>query len=336
MRRTLPCLIVLVALAACKRKEPNRDLPEPVATASVTASASAEPAGSAAPTDSGAAPAAPSTAPPVSEGNAALDIGKYPWLEDATCKAPPAVDTLLARFPSPPGTERVPVAPGSFGAWLRTLPLAAEKTPVVSHKGDVVSRGDDPYVAAVFALDVGSTDLQQSSDVVVRLHAEWQWSTGEREISYKSATGFEMPLARWQKGERIIAVGTSFGWAPREKAAKPDHADFRRFLDTVFAFGNSQSLATTTTPVDAADVAPGDFFVHTGSPSHALVVLDIANKPEGPKLALLGQALSPPESPHVIRPGRGTAWFSLRPGQPVITPNTKEFPWANLRRFPAK
>ncbi len=33
-----------------------------------------------------------------------------------------------AAIPAPPGFSRVPVAPGSFAAWLRVLPLKKEKT----------------------------------------------------------------------------------------------------------------------------------------------------------------------------------------------------------------
>ena len=58
-------------------------------------------------------------------------------------------------------------------------------------------RAIDDYLAGVVAIDVGSSDLQQSSDVIVRLHAEYLWSRGERDkISYLSATKLSMPLSR--------------------------------------------------------------------------------------------------------------------------------------------
>ena len=35
----------------------------------------------------------------------------------------------------------------------------------------------------------------------------------------------------------------------------------------------------------------------------------------------------------MVNDGRATAWFSLRPGSPVVTPYTREFNWTELRRL---
>ena len=89
-----------------------------------------------------------------------------------------------------------------------------------------------------------------------------------------------------------------------------------------------------TEPVaDPASLAPGDFFLQARGAGHAAIVLDLAQKPSGERVALLGQALNPAQSPHILRPGRGTAWFSVRPPLAVVTPYTAEFAWSELRRF---
>ena len=247
-------------------------------------------------------------------------------------KADPS--TLAGRFPVPPGYERVAVEDGSFGAWLRQLPLEPEGSPVKSHAGDVVHPGDDQYVAGVVALDVGEGDLQQSPDVVIRLHAEWLWSRGAKNLSYKSATGLDMPLSRWAKGQRLIANGASVFWAQQGKAQELDRSEFRKYLSAVFTWANSTSLAQQSKVIGADELAAGDFFLHDGSPGHALVILDIAQK-GSVRVALFGQALNPAQSIHVLRPGRATPWFSLRPGEPVVTPFTSEFSWQGLRRLDA-
>lgn len=311
----------MVCIGACGKKT---DPPEPTASAEPSArevsSAIASVSASAA-----RAPQPPRARTP--------DPKLYQWLSDKG--APKATETLLARFDTPPGYQRVEAETGSFARYLRTLPLAAPGTPVVSYKGEELRKGDDEYLAAVVAIDVGKIDLQQSPDVVIRLHAEWQWSKGARDMTYRGATGLDMPLFRWARGERVVAVGSGVFWLKKANPAELDHAEFRRFLDAVFTWANSTALSQQATPVEAKDVAPGDFFIHLGSPGHTLVVLDIAQKPDGSRVALFGQALNPAQNVFVLRLAGATPWFSLRPGEDVITPYTEAFTWQGLRRLSA-
>lgn len=313
-------LALLLAVASGCRRNPSG---HPAAKSSAPAVSAPVPPASQA---SASASAAPTAAP-------APDPKRYAWLADKSLQVPPAVDTLLSRFKTPPGYARVKEAPGSFSAWLRTLPLAAPGTPVKNYKGDVVYPVGEKYVAAVVAIDVGKTDLQQSPDVVVRLDAEWRWSNGDRKMSYLGKTGLDMPLWRYAKGQRIMTLDGNVFWAPGANPARTDHALFREYLDAVFEWTDNTSLSKQGTKVAPADIRPGDFFVQPGKPGDAVLVLDIAQKPSGRKLVLLGQALDPAENMHVLRPGIGTAWFSLDPGQPLLTPHTAVFPWDGLRRM---
>lgn len=326
----LLCSVLAVGLVSaapgCSRSKAGDAAP---AGSSAGGAPGPAPSPSASPTPSSSA------APEPERGATQPDAKRYAWLRDASPEQPGATDTLLARFETPPGYRRVGLPRGSFGEWLRELPLAAPKTPVTTHKGELVHDGDDQYVAAVVAIDTGKIDLQQSPDVVIRLHAEWLWSAGNPRISYRSATGLDLPLSRWARGERLQAQGASMYWVVKGKPAEVDHASFREYLDAVFTWVNSVSLAQQAEAVEAKDILPGDFFIHSGSPGHALVVLDLARKDNGQQVALLGQALNPTQNVFVLQPGRATAWFSLRPGEPVITPFTKEFTWDGLKRLPA-
>jgi hypothetical protein len=260
---------------------------------------------------------------------------RYTWLSQASGAPLQVSGTIETRFPPPPDYTRVRVEPGSFAEWLRGLPLAPEGSEVVRYDSAVVRPADDPYVAAIVAIDIGSADLQQSADVLIRLHAEWLWSQGKHAaINYPGATKLAMPLSRWEKGQRLISQGANVYWAVQTKPQAADYKEFRRYLDAVFAWANSSSLSRSTKPIEKPeDAAPGDFFLHTKPPGHVAILLDIAEKPSGERVALLGQALSPTESVHVIRPGRATAWFSLRPQQPIVTARSAEFNWNELRRL---
>lgn len=329
---------LLLALLSCQGKGESGSaaasakaaVPAPAASAAVGAAprpsqAPAAASISAAAAASGAAvPAPPFTADPQ----------RYPWLQDSR-EFPKPDATLQARFPTPPGYARVSVEPGSFAEWLRSLPMAPEGTPAKSFDGKETLAGDDDYLAGVVAIDVGTSDLQQSSDVIVRLHAEYLWSRGERDkISYLSATKLNMPLSRWEKGQRLIANGASVFWAVKGKPAEIDHAEFRKYLDSIFNWANSSSLSPRSTPVtDPKELLAGDFFLQSQSPNHVAIVLDLAEKPSGERVALLGQARNPAESIHVVRPGKATPWFSVRPPVPVLTPHSQALAWGDLRRL---
>lgn len=319
-------LAVLAALPACKR--PKAGPPPPTSSAEPTPEAPAS-AGSSAPTASVAASGSAATP-------AALpDRARYAWLGSTGRESPPAVTTLAAAIPTPPGWERIPAPPGSFAAWLRELPLAAPGTPVKDWRGDEVYGGDDEYVKAVIAIDVGRSNLQQSADVVVRLHAEWQWSLGRRDQEYVSATKDPLPYARYAEGKRTLAQGPHLYWVKqRDPNDVNDYDAFRDFLDAAFLWINSPALRMQSEPVAADALMPGDFFVRRDKSGHTVVVLDVVTRANGERLALLGQGIAPAMNPHVLRPGRGTAWFSLRPPEPLLTPYTKEFAWEELRRLP--
>ena len=108
-----------------------------------------------------------------------------------------------------------------------------------------------------------------------------------------------MPFARWEKGQRLIPNGPNVFWVIKNKSAgEVDHAEFRRYLDAVFNWANSTSLSARSTPVAAENVLAGDFFLQSQEPNHVAVVLDLAEKPSGERVALRGSGPS-------RRPGSG-------------------------------
>jgi hypothetical protein len=264
-----------------------------------------------------------------------FDLSKYPWHADDSLDPLPVHDDLLRRIEPPSGFTRVKVEKGSFGAWLRRLPLAAPGTPVLSFRGGTILPADHRNLAAVATVDVGKADLQQCADAVMRLHAEWKWSQGSRDMHYRAASGTDMPYARWERGERVVQRGQSIEWVPKAGSSKGDHASFRKYLDAVFAWANTVSLARQATVVALEDMRPGDFFILPGNPGHAVLVLDLARDDGGRRAVLLGQSYMPAQNFHVLRPRKEETWFSIEPELGgVQTPSwPKPFPWSSLRRL---
>ncbi len=316
MTHVLRWFAPLALLAACQT---TRAAPEPTRAAP-------EPAPLSKPSPDTSRAAAPARAP---ARPAKPDTRRYPWVGEAG--VPAVVDRLEQRFTPPAGFERVPMPETSFGHWLRGLPLAAADAPVRTYRGDVLHDASDPRIAAVVALDIGKQDLQQCADAVMRLHAEWSWSRGEKRVSYRAAAGMPLPFERWMRGERIRAKGASIAWVPGGAPAD-DRPAFRKYLDAVFAWANTVSLSKQARPVKPDDVRPGDFFVLPGNPGHTVIVLDVARS-KNERIALLGQSFMPAQSFHVLRPNPGEKWFTLDPEKTIPTPFWEPFPWSSLRRL---
>ena len=63
--------------------------------------------------------------------------------------------------------------------------------------------GTIPRLAAVAELDVGTANLQQCADSIIRLHAEWLWSQGQKErIAYRFTSGHLASWPRYAAGDR--------------------------------------------------------------------------------------------------------------------------------------
>lgn len=249
----------------------------------------------------------------------------YPWLQ----ATPPPSSSLLQRVAAPAGFVRVSLDERSFGAFLRELPLLPAGTPVRTHAGTLVNA----HPVAVVDLDVGRRDLMQCADSIIRLRAEHLFSLGRKgDIGFHFTNGDLARFSRWSKGWRPKLQGkTRVTWQQR---APPDdgQASLRAYLDAVFLWAGTASLAAHT-PVAEGDVAPGDFFVLGGFPGHAVLVLDVARNDEGETRLLLGQGFMPAQSFHVLRAPDGGTWFPYDGDVLEVPVWPAPFPRSSLRRF---
>jgi hypothetical protein len=100
----------------------------------------------------------------------------------------PVAETLAERIAPPPGFQRIDIAPESWGAWLRGLPMKPAGAPVLLFTG--APKGRQDVHAAVIDIDVGTRDLQQCADAIMRLRAEWQFAAGRpRDIGFNYTDG---------------------------------------------------------------------------------------------------------------------------------------------------
>jgi hypothetical protein len=255
---------------------------------------------------------------------------RYAWRDGAR-----GGDTLASRISPPPGFARPAMAPASFAAWLRGLPLKPAGAPVLLHTGAPKPRQD--VHVAVIDIDVGPRDLQQCADAIMRLRAEWLFASGRPgDIAFNdSGAGKPIAFGRWATGERPQMSGRSLSWS---RSAQPDagYASFRRYMDVVFAWAGTYSLEREVVAKPLAELAAGDLFIKGGFPGHAVLVADVAeNRTTGERRFLLVQSFMPAQEMHVLKnPANadGSPWYPLAFGDQLVTPEWP-FPRESLRRW---
>jgi hypothetical protein len=287
----------------------------------------ADPERVAGPSPTTEAPIAPPTAPRTATE---AERARYPFVP-----ADASIRPLVEVAAPPEGYRRVELEDGSFGAYLRGLPLRPADAEVRSYTGATLRGADDGRVFAVAELDVSPLDVQQCADSVIRWHAEWLWSRGEKKkIGYHFLSGDFATYQDYASGRRPEVKGNKVSWA-QSAAASDDRKTFRRYLDMVFNYASTISLAIRTQKIDRAELEPGDFIVLPGGPGHAILILDVATNAEGKRVALLGQGFMPAQDFHVLESQEKglSPWFSLEV-EAIDTPFWPEaFPWSSLRRF---
>lgn len=245
-------------------------------------------------------------------------------------------DTLEERIATPDGYERIAAADGSFAAWLRELPLRPGRPDVRLFDGSL--KRNQTAHHAVFDFDVGSRDLQQCADAVIRLRAEYLFSrrseTECEDISFHFTSGDAARWSDWRRGVRPRVSGHRVSWN-QTASADDSYANFRRYLDTVFTYAGTHSLARELEPVsDPARVEPGDVFIQGGFPGHAVLVVDVAEDDRGHRMFLLAQSYMPAQDIHLLRnPASRSPWYEARGAGELQTPEWL-FDVTDLRRFP--
>src|ERR1043166_7680940 len=99
---------------------------------------------------------------------------QYAWLSKRSIAA---YQPLTKRIPPPDGFARTSVDPGSFADWLRHLPVAPADRAVTNSKHQTVFEPGDSRIAAVIDLQPGAGNLLLSPAMMVRLRAEYLWSS---------------------------------------------------------------------------------------------------------------------------------------------------------------
>jgi hypothetical protein len=213
-------------------------------------------------------------------------------------------DTVLTRFSCPAGYRQVNPSPGSFGAYLQSLPLMPAGTHTKTYKGDIATT--DVFTAAVVDISVGHEDLQQCADAVMRLRGEYLYQQKRyNEIAFHFESGFKCDYVHYADGYRyshdrwVLKAGKDYSYST-----------FMRYMNLVFAYAGTLSLDKELKKVtDPNTIEAGDVFIKGGSPGHCFIVMDVVENSQHKKLFLLAQSFMPAQNIQVLR--YRSPWFSM-------------------------
>lgn len=244
--------------------------------------------------------------------------------------------SIEERIPVPGGFQRTNEKPGSFADWLRHLPLKPGKSDVHLHNGKLKANQNVHF--AVVDIDVGSTDIQQCADAVMRMRAEYLYSVKNYDaLHFNFTNGTTVGFRKWSDGYRTAVQGNKVSWV--KKASKADdYKTFKNYCNTIFNYAGTASLCKELKPVsNMKNIQIGDVFIVGGFPGHAILVVDVCeNKSSGEKLFMIQQSYMPAQEIHILKNYNNPAlspWYSTSFNGDLITPEWT-FKQNQLMRFP--
>lgn len=193
----------------------------------------------------------------------------------------PAGRKTIGEIAPPVGYQRVEVADGSFGEFLRGFPLQGRGAHMKYYDGSLAYGQYFGY--AVLDLPMISQN-EQCCDAVQRMRSEYLFSKGRYS---------DIHFASFQNGTMQYGGGSN-----RE--------ELYRYLRKVYGASNTSTLRHELKKKPIADIAPGDVLVYEAdarhSVGHAVLVVDVAVNPRsGKKAIMVAQSSMPALTMHIVR-----------------------------------
>lgn len=195
--------------------------------------------------------------------------------------------------------KRLNMSKNSFGEYLQNLPLRSENT-VYLHNGNKKENQEAQF--AVIDINIGKKNLVQCADATMLLRAEYLFAQKRfEEIKFHFSNGFLCEYTKWQAGNRIQVQGNKVNWI-KKTTFDESYDTFKKYLEIIYTYSGTLSLPKDTKTQTLDKLQIGDIFLKSGSPGHAVIVMDIAqNSKTKQKIFLLAQSYMPAQDIHILK-----------------------------------
>lgn len=213
--------------------------------------------------------------------------------------------------------EPVYFKPGSWQHFLQTLPV--KNGLIADYAGNPVSNPGKAF--EIIDYDIGKRDLQQCADAIMRLRAEYLFMQKRfSEIEFHFTSGHLFTFLAYCNGSRPVVAGNQVKFIQQGQIIKPSHTALRNYLDIVYAYAGTISLAKELKKANRLSV--GTVIIKAGSPGHCAIIIDEAVTSTGEKVYKLAEGYTPAQSIYVLRnirePEMG-AWHTIHEGKEIET-----------------
>ncbi len=244
----------------------------------------------------------------------------YAWLTNYQ-----AQNALVHQIPTPEGYTRVDLPKGSFGDWLRYVPLKSKGSKVYYFNGQ--EKYNQSVHHSVLDIDVGKRDLQQCADAVMRLKAEYHYGRKEMDkIHFNFTSGHKVAFSDWSKGRKPIIRGNKVLFSNPNGSNNTSYRNFQKYLISIFSYAGTASLSKELRRKNIQSIESGDVFIQGGFPGHAIIVMDMAKNATGQKIFLIAQSYMPAQSIHILKNLNDSTgelngvWYKIPEGSDFDTP----------------
>lgn len=249
----------------------------------------------------------------------------------AACKNHIQDATPLFQTASSPAPEIVTKTIGDTNSWAYFLQHLPEKPgPVVDYQGNTIRHQSKSF--SIINYDVGSRDLQQCADALMRLRAEYLFKQQRyAEISFQFTSGHPYSFSDYCNGKLPLPKGTGVVFT-HSSSHPQNRQSLRRYLDIVYTYAGTISLANELQTTGGFSI--GTVVISPGSPGHCFIITDEARSPDGQKLYKLVEGYTPAQSIYVLKntddPHLGY-WHPLKKG--TIETASYTFDSYKLKKF---
>lgn len=238
------------------------------------------------------------------------------------------------RIPPPPGYTWVQEENNSFPAFLQNIELQPHGSEILDYSGKPIFNQSEHL--AILNYDVGTRDLQQCADAVIRIRAEYLYQRGLfSDIAFHFTSGDLFSWEQYKTGYRAFVIGNQVDFR-QTQSSDDSYQNFKKYLNAVYSYAGTISLNKETKKVtNDSEIKAGDILVTPGSPGHALIIIGRAIDENKHSIYLLAEGYTPAQSIHIItNPGADiNPWYELSANSSSTTTARYTFTPTNIRSF---